>query len=116
MREPWSPIRTIRRIGGDEFIVSPRRIRKYVEEIAHLAERLIDCIKTPRIEVNCTPVDLGVSIGIGIFPDYGEDASALILSADTARASFWRDHLRSEYRLTVYCVHSKHLMYILTHV
>lgn len=74
---------TIGRIGGDEFIVSPRRIKK-VEEIAHLAERLIDCIKTPRIEINGAPVDLGVSIGISIFPDNGEDAAALILAADTA--------------------------------
>jgi diguanylate cyclase (GGDEF)-like protein/PAS domain S-box-containing protein len=74
---------TLARIGGDEFVVlleSPTDVR----DVVSIAQMLIRLIREP-VDLSCgREVYVGVSIGISIYPDDGDDAEQLIRNADTA--------------------------------
>lgn len=70
------------RQGGDEFIVLVREVAN-LEEGERLAERLIECCRTP-VSVAGRALSVTVSIGIGIYPHDADDLPALILKADRA--------------------------------
>jgi diguanylate cyclase (GGDEF)-like protein/PAS domain S-box-containing protein len=70
------------RLGGDEFVVLAENFDSSAHLIA-LAERILQIISEPfRIEGN--EHYLGVSIGIGIYPDDGADGPTLLRCADSA--------------------------------
>ncbi|HYH40121.1 MAG TPA: diguanylate cyclase, partial [Azospirillum sp.] len=73
---------TLARTGGDEFAVV-RPDAGSTSEVAHLAERLIAALAEPFVLRGHT-VHLGASIGIGLFPQDGGDAAALLRNVDAA--------------------------------
>ena len=73
---------TIARMGGDEFIGLCGRIAE-VDDAAVVAKKIIEQLQKPYPagEKTCT---IGVSIGISIYPDDGEDCDTLLKKADMA--------------------------------
>jgi diguanylate cyclase (GGDEF)-like protein len=73
---------TVARMGGDEFaIVQPAAEQPAAAET--LAARLLAALREP-FEIGGTASDVGVSIGIALFPDHGTDGDALLRQADVA--------------------------------
>lgn len=73
------------RQGGDEFIVA----LPHIADAGHaelVAQKIIDVVGTP-YDVGGEQVRIGVSIGIGLYPDDGESVSAVLKHADTAMYS-----------------------------
>ena len=70
------------RLGGDEFaVVTPTGIRPAAAEA--LAERLSAALDSD-IEVNGNALRIGLTIGVGIYPQDGVDAPTLIANTDAA--------------------------------
>jgi diguanylate cyclase (GGDEF)-like protein/PAS domain S-box-containing protein len=73
---------TVSRLGGDEFVVlldsAPR-----ADDTHQVARTLIDAVREP-IAVGARLLRVGASVGIGIAPDDGIDAEALLRCADAA--------------------------------
>ena len=76
---------TAARIGGDEFLVLLTALdsAKFAGDIA---DKLIRAVGAP-IHYNGQTLTVGVSIGISLYPDHGEDASVLRRAADEAMYS-----------------------------
>ena len=72
---------TLARVGGDEFVVVATFDRD--EQIPFLAERLINALAEPFI-LEVGPVEIGVSIGIAIYPEDGINQQELMRTADVA--------------------------------
>jgi diguanylate cyclase (GGDEF)-like protein len=73
---------TISRHGGDEFVVLLAHITQ-AEDAALIAQNMLKALTVPhRIDQN--EVHVSVSIGISVYPDDGQDAEALLKSADSA--------------------------------
>lgn len=72
----------VARVGGDEFMVIMEDIAEPAEACA-VALKLIETVRKP-IRVAEHEVVLGASIGIGLFPESGDDADALVRRADQA--------------------------------
>ena len=73
---------TAARLGGDEFAVLVP-IAKNPEELAMLAQRLIEVIGEPYL-IEGQTVTIGTTIGIAVSPGDGEDADRLLRNADLA--------------------------------
>jgi diguanylate cyclase (GGDEF)-like protein/PAS domain S-box-containing protein len=70
------------RLGGDEFaVITPTGMQ--LAAIETLAERLSAALDTD-IEINGNTLRVGATIGIGIYPQDGTDATTLIANADAA--------------------------------
>ena len=74
-------IDTIARLGGDEFAILQSISRP--SDSAALAKRVIDALSMP-YEISGNRVIIGVSIGIAIMPDDGEQVDAIVKNADIA--------------------------------
>jgi diguanylate cyclase (GGDEF)-like protein len=73
---------TVARLGGDEFMLALWHING-TDYAATAAARAIEAVSQPyTIEGNS--VSITTSAGVSIFPDHGEDAEALMKSADCA--------------------------------
>jgi diguanylate cyclase (GGDEF)-like protein/PAS domain S-box-containing protein len=73
---------TVARMGGDEFtIILPGLIG--ISDATELARKLVDVMTDP-VQIDDHMVFIGVSIGIAIFPDDGDDFDTLTKHADTA--------------------------------
>jgi diguanylate cyclase (GGDEF)-like protein/PAS domain S-box-containing protein len=78
---------TVARIGGDEFAVILRDIGGR-EAVAVIAEKIIGALTAPfDLAGQWQKMNIGVSIGIGVYPADGQDIDALIKQADTAMYS-----------------------------
>ena len=72
----------VARIGGDEFmILMPDDARR--EDVLAFAERLVEVIGK-ELEVDDYLSQVGVSVGIAVYPDDGVDAAMLLANADSA--------------------------------
>lgn len=72
----------VARIGGDEFmILMPDNARR--EDMLTLAERLVEAIGK-ELEIDDYLSQVGVSVGIAVYPDDGVDAATLLANADSA--------------------------------
>lgn len=70
------------RVGGDEFtVITPTGPQPATAEA--VAERLSAALEGD-IEINGTPMHVGLTIGVGIYPQDGADATALVANADAA--------------------------------
>jgi len=72
---------TVARLGGDEFVVLA-----FVDDASdarRLGERLVALGDTPA-HVNGLEVDVGVSVGVSVFPDDAESVEVLLALADAA--------------------------------
>lgn len=73
---------TVARVGGDEFIFILNDPNGK-EEITQVADRIVSSINEP-IEIFGKVFQIGVSIGIAMFPSNGLTSDDLIRNADTA--------------------------------
>jgi diguanylate cyclase (GGDEF)-like protein len=73
---------TVARLGGDEFILALWHVSGADYAIA-VALRAIAAVSKP-YDIEGTSVSITTSAGVSIFPDHGEDADALLKSADQA--------------------------------
>ena len=81
MRAALRPGEFVARLGGDEFVaVVPVQRR---EDALDLAERLRAAVTAP-VMLDHAEVSCGLSVGIAVWPDDADNASALINDADLA--------------------------------
>lgn len=73
---------TVSRQGGDEFVLLLPYI-EHAEDAARSAQKMLAALARPH-RIGQHDLHIGVSIGISLFPDDGQDAETLIKSADTA--------------------------------
>ncbi len=73
---------TIARIGGDEFLLLLPELLQ-VEYVTTLAQKILYAFREPFV-FNGHQLHITTSIGIAIFPDDGDNADALMKSADIA--------------------------------
>ena len=70
------------RVGGDEFtVITPTGPQPAVAEV--LVERLSEAFNSD-IEIDGHPLRVGLTIGVGIYPQDGADAATLVANADAA--------------------------------
>lgn len=86
---------TLARLGGDEFalLMEPGRDRTEVTTVAtELArQRLLRAFMAP-FAVGGTEVQLGISIGVALFPEDGQDGDSLLHGADLAMYQDKQNH------------------------
>ncbi len=80
---------TIARLGGDEFAVLLPNTG--MEQVKSLADKLLEVIDKP-FEVDGQVLHVGVSIGITMYPQHGEDEVTLMQRADVAMYVAKRGH------------------------
>ena len=73
---------TVSRQGGDEFVLLLPDI-EHAEDVALSAQKMLMAIALPHL-IDRHDLHIGVSIGISIYPDDGQDAETLIKHADIA--------------------------------
>jgi diguanylate cyclase (GGDEF)-like protein len=73
---------TAARIGGDEFTVILHGVSNQ-QDAGLVAEKIIHCISDP-FQVLGSHCQIGVSIGIALYPDHGKDPESLIQKSDLA--------------------------------
>jgi len=72
----------VARIGGDEFMILMSEDARR-EDVLTLAERLVEVIGK-ELEIDDYLSQVGVSVGIAVYPDDGVDAATLLANADSA--------------------------------
>jgi diguanylate cyclase (GGDEF)-like protein len=73
------------RLGGDEFVVVLEHVDSPAD-VEHVAGRVLAAFRDG-FHLHHTTHVLGASIGIGLFPEHGEDAETLLKNADIAMYS-----------------------------
>ncbi|MGI9433927.1 MAG: putative bifunctional diguanylate cyclase/phosphodiesterase [Geminicoccaceae bacterium] len=74
---------TVARLGGDEFaILLPQQDK--VSTAREVAERIVTAIREPFALESCTALEVGLSIGLAMFPEDADGASKLMQCADVA--------------------------------
>lgn len=73
---------TVARIGGDEFIVILTEVEGE-SGVIKTADRMLAAVSKPFL-INEIKLDVGISMGITMYPDHAIDAEILIKNADTA--------------------------------
>lgn len=91
LAEPLRESDTVARLGGDEFAVLLPSVTS-VAQARDIAERVAETLARP-FAVEGVTVEVGVSIGVALYPDHGADASELMRGADVAMYVAKRDHL-----------------------
>lgn len=86
---------SVSRLGGDEFVLVLPHI-EHAEDAAQSAQKVMAVLASPH-RVGKHELQIGVSIGISVYPLDGLDARALIQAADTAMYSS-KDNGRSDYK------------------
>ena len=74
---------TLARLGGDEFALLMHDLR-HDDDAARLAGELLAALSQPWRSSDGVEVNVGVSIGICIYPDHGQTSQALLQGADAA--------------------------------
>ncbi len=73
---------TIARLGGDEFIVLAEDVANNVD-VNELGLRVLQALSEP-VVLDGQECRLGASIGVGMYPEDGEDTTTLLKNADAA--------------------------------
>jgi diguanylate cyclase (GGDEF)-like protein/PAS domain S-box-containing protein len=82
LRRPLRETDTVARLGGDEFaILLPGPTD--VPAACGIAERVVEAFREP-FPVDDMDIEVGISIGVALYPDHGEVAEALLQHADAA--------------------------------
>ena len=75
-------IDAVARFGGDEFAIMLEEV-KDPTDVERIAQKIIDAVSTP-VELEGVVVQVGVSIGVSIYPADGQSVQELFRNADTA--------------------------------
>ncbi|MFC1685004.1 EAL domain-containing protein [Pseudomonadota bacterium] len=86
---------TVARLGGDEFTIILTDIEN-TQAIQRISEKIIDSM-AEQFNIQGHEINIGVSIGISLYPDNGTDYDSLTKSADTAMYKA-KDGGRNTYR------------------
>lgn len=70
------------RIGGDEFVLVLSHVDRE-DDVAAVAGKVLATLADP-IDVSGTACRIGASIGIALYPQHGDEATALLRAADEA--------------------------------
>ena len=73
----------ISRLGGDEFAIVLEHLN-HADDAGRIAKEMIDAQNAPYDLIGGGVVHVGMSAGIVLFPDHGENASELLQHADAA--------------------------------
>ncbi|RMD79939.1 MAG: EAL domain-containing protein [Gammaproteobacteria bacterium] len=73
---------TIARLGGDEFAVLLPSVRG-AQDALQAAAKLVAAMERP-VELEGQSFPIGLSVGVALFPEHGEDGSTLMRHADVA--------------------------------
>jgi diguanylate cyclase (GGDEF)-like protein len=73
---------TLARLGGDEFVVLPTGVET-ADEAAQVARKILDASSQP-LTIDGNEITAGVSIGVALHPEHGDDPSSLLRHADQA--------------------------------
>jgi len=73
----------ISRLGGDEFAIVLDHLNR-ADDAGRIAKEMIDAQNAPYNLISGASVHIGMSAGIVLFPDHGENASELLQHADAA--------------------------------
>lgn len=90
---------TVARLGGDEFVVLLEEISPG-QDISVIVEKILHSLSQPAM-VDGRQVSVGSSIGIGLYPQDGQNAGDLIRNAD---AAMYRAKLQG---VNTFCFHSE---------
>jgi diguanylate cyclase (GGDEF)-like protein len=71
---------TVARLGGDEFVLLLTGTEEAVREVA---ARIMEVMKAP-LHHREQRIDIGLSIGVALYPQHGDDDLTLLRHADTA--------------------------------
>jgi len=82
LRESFREVDTVARFGGDEFVVVLEG-RFSIEDLERIAAKAISAV-CATIDVDGTRVGVGVSVGVGVFPDHANSVDGILLAADAA--------------------------------
>lgn len=82
LKEKIAPDDTLARLGGDEFCIILNHIES-TEEITNYITDIMTMLKKPFLIENST-LYLGVSVGISIFPNNGQNYDTLLRNSDAA--------------------------------
>jgi diguanylate cyclase (GGDEF)-like protein/PAS domain S-box-containing protein len=93
---------TLSRIGGDEFMLLLPHIRSR-DNAAYIAQKIIASLKQP-FSIEDNELYAGMSIGIAIYPDDGDNIETLIKHADIAMYHA-KDHGRNDYKFFTQDLH-----------
>lgn len=80
---------TIARLGGDEFAVLLPRTTS--DQAQHIASKLLDAIEEPFV-LGEQVLHIGISIGISLYPQHGDDEVTLMQRGDVAMYVAKRQH------------------------
>ena len=73
---------TLARLGGDEFVLLLPDVGG-PDAAATVAEKVLDAVRTP-FRLQGHELFVTASVGVGVYPEDGEDAETLVRNADTA--------------------------------
>ena len=73
---------TVARLGGDEFILTLCELSGH-EDVEKMMSKLLQVI-SHRYDIDGHRLNITASIGVGLYPQHGEDGESLIKSADQA--------------------------------
>jgi diguanylate cyclase (GGDEF)-like protein len=73
---------TVSRQGGDEFVILLSEVT-HSHDAVFTAEKILAAVSRPH-HINHRDLQVTVSVGIGVYPDDGADAEALLKNADFA--------------------------------
>ena len=82
LQRPLREVDTVARLGGDEFAILLPGPTDLVSA-CRVAERLVDALKEP-FRIEGLSLEVGVSIGVALFPEHGAGAHELLQHADVA--------------------------------
>ena len=91
LQEPLRSSDTVARLGGDEFAVlllGPTDL----EMACRVAERIVETLSRP-FAIRELTLEVGVSIGVALYPEHGTTAHELLQHADVAMYAAKRDHV-----------------------
>ena len=89
---------TVARLAGDEFTIITENITD-AAEINSIAQKIMRCFETPFIALG-ESIDMSASVGIGVYPEDGEDLTSLLKRADEAMYKAKAEGRNGFYRLS----------------
>jgi diguanylate cyclase (GGDEF)-like protein len=80
LRAAVREVDTVARLGGDEFVLL---LAGGEDAVTQVTQRIVEAMRSPMM-LRDQRVDIGLSIGVAMHPQHGEDDLALLRNADTA--------------------------------